>query len=413
MTRWVVVVLGTILVFAAVSIGLIGDPTLSVSAKVVADDIASEVSTLNDWPPYTSLRSIPRSRRLLWRNQLHAVSSRASDAGDWALAGVLTEVLDVADEFDKCDLGWDLDSAPQCYANWLRYHLGMASDPVEVFVSIGREVEVLRRGLRRPLSDPPRPWLPLEPDRLISRIADALQQADVRSRAMSDSIIPVVPVHTCVSMSAAAGPPLAAYLGRDLTGCPLVRLDTAAARRWGPTEINRVFVHEVWPGHHLLSMISAEPLHPVLRGVGWLGFTEGWATYTEVLMSSTGADGGLPSSLVLHLIRLAILAQVDIGLHALQWSAERAVATLVREGGYSLSEANTTVSLILSRPGSLASYFLGYRAIRLARDSARRAGPEAVATLAFHRGVLGWGIVPLGMLPRLVEMERQRWEGGP
>lgn len=59
--------------------GILLRPPRAVSAVAVADEIASEISTLTDWPPYSALRRVPRSLRRSWRNRLTALARRAPD----------------------------------------------------------------------------------------------------------------------------------------------------------------------------------------------------------------------------------------------------------------------------------------------------------------------------------------------
>lgn len=80
--------------------GILLRPPRAVSAVAVADEIASEISTLTDWPPYSALRRVPRSLRRSWRNRLTARARRTPDEREWVLAAVLLEVLAEADEFD-------------------------------------------------------------------------------------------------------------------------------------------------------------------------------------------------------------------------------------------------------------------------------------------------------------------------
>ncbi len=72
MARWMVVLSVTALVIAGS--GILSRPPRAVSAVSVADEIASEISTLTDWPPYAALRRAPRSLRRSWRNQVTALA---------------------------------------------------------------------------------------------------------------------------------------------------------------------------------------------------------------------------------------------------------------------------------------------------------------------------------------------------
>lgn len=412
MARWIVVVSVAALVIALACILSISNPPRAVGAVAVADEIASEISTLTDWPPYSALRRVPTSLRRSWRNRLTVLVRETPDEREWVLAAVLLEVLTEADEFDRCDLEADLDSFSRCYEAWLRYHLGWDVGPRDVYRLAAEAADGLLEAVNSSQSDVMRPWLSVEADRLVEVLTAALQQANDEIRIATDSLIPFGSVHDCVSVNAAAGPPVAGYWGVDPAGCPIVRLDTAAARLWGPEEVRRISAHEVWPGHHLLAVLAAEPLHPILRAVDWLGFTEGWATYAEAMASSIGPDGRLPRAMDLHLLRLALLARVDVGVHALGWPAERAADTLDFRGGYTAKEAEATVAGILMTPGKQASYFLGYLTFRLLRDAANHGRSDSIRSRRFHDIILRHGPLPLGTARELL-LEGEAREGPP
>lgn len=406
MARWLALLSVTVLVIA--SAGVLSAPVGAGSALAVADEIASEVSSLADWPPYSALRRVPRSLRRSWQHRLTAVVRKASNEREWLLAAVLLEVLAAADEFDQCAFEGDSDSFSRCYEAWLRYHLGWDLGPHDVYRLATERADDFLEAVLSPRSDISRPWLFVEAGGLKEVLTAALQRADDEVRTAIDSMIPFRPLHDCVSVRAGSGPPVAAYWGADPAGCVIVRLDTAAARVWGPAEVRRIYAHEVWPGHHLLATVAAEPLHPILRRVDWLGFTEGWATYAEALSSDIDPDGSLPSAMALHLFRLSLLARVDVGVHALGWSPESAADTLKAMGGYSAQEAEATVDGILMTPGKQASYFVGYLTFRLLRDAANHDRFEAMAPRAFHHIILRHGPLPLGTARELILEEKFR-----
>jgi hypothetical protein len=333
---------------------------------------------------------------------LTASARQAPNEREWLLAAVLLEVLAGAAEFDQCNFEGDSGSFSRCYEAWLRYHLGWDVGPRDVYKLAAEGADDLWDAVSSSPSDVSRPWLSVEAGRLKEVLTAALQQAGDEVRIATDSLIPFPPVHDCVSMRAGSGPPVAAYWGADLAGCVLVRVDTAAARVWGPAEVRRIYAHEVWPGHHLLMTLAAEPLHPILRGADWLGFTEGWATYAEVLSSDTGPDGILPSAMALHLLRLSLLARVDVGVHAFGWSPESAADTLRAKGGYTAQEAEVTVDGILMTPGNQASYFVGYLTFQLLRDAVNHDRFDSMGPRGFHHIILRHGPLPLGTARELV-----------
>jgi hypothetical protein len=330
------------------------------------------------------------------------LARQASDQKEWLLAALLLEVLAVADEFDRCDLGWDLGSSSRCYKAWLRYHLGWEIRPRDAYRMTVEAAEGLWGAVDPSHSDVTRPWLLVDGDSLIRFLTFAMEEAVDEVRTTTEPWIPFRPAHECVSVDAGVGPPVAQYRGVDLAGCPVIRLDTAAARSWGRAEVRRIAAHEVWPGHHLLAEQKGEPLHPILTGVDWLGFTEGWATYAEALASSAGPNERLPPAMALHLFRLALLARVDIGLHALGWSHGNAADTLDYWGGYTVREAESAVARILMTPGNQASYFLGYLTFRLLRESVDQGSLGSIKARRFHYLVLRHGPLPLGAARELV-----------
>lgn len=367
----------------------------------VAGELASEVHTLSDWPPYSALRNAPDTLRRAWRDRLLIATAGGGSDEDWLLASVLLEILAVAEEFDECGLAGKLVSPPQCYQAWLRYRLGWDLTAQEV-----HRMAVEAEARFRPVRDATGmsatwSWPGMDAVQFVRELTDSVQVADRNVRLLAGPVVPFEADHDQVSVRVAAGPPVASYLGVDPAGRPIVRIDTATARLWGPSEISRIVAHEVWPGHHLLSTLAAEPMHPVLQGVGWDGFSEGWSTYAEALATTDEVDHPVPAEMAKHLLRLALLAQVDVGLHAGGWAIDQAIDALTSRGGYPGAAALAAATVIESNPGHQASYFVGYFALLSIRDAAVGAAGGSFELRGFHRTILQHGNLPLGVVREL------------
>ena len=87
----------------------------------------------------------------------------------------------------------------------------------------------------------------------------------------------------------------------------------------------------LFPGHHLQISIARkiEGLHPLHMIVGYSGFSEGWARYSEALAE----EMALYEYEATKITRRAWPARgmvVDPGIHVFGWSRERARTNRVR-----------------------------------------------------------------------------------
>jgi len=328
------------------------------SAYAVADEMASHVASLFDWPPFAALRVVPPSLRESWRDQLTMAAEQARALEERLLASVLIEVLEAAHSFDQCNLKAGLVDAGGCYPAWLRYHMGWAVDPQEVHK---RAVRTARLGVpggfgasetnRRPRH---------HAGQLIPNLLESIQRTDAQLRSSAAPLIPFDADYDSVAIRFSPGPPIAAYLGSDRMGRPFLQIDTAAARTWGDDELRRILSHEVWPGHHLVASTARTRIHPILQGARWLGFSEGWATYAEVLMSTPVLGHTVEPFVERQVAGLALLALTDVRIHSLGWSTDEAARALTESGGYSTAEAAAAVTTVQLNPGQQASYYVGY-----------------------------------------------------
>ncbi len=159
--------------------------------------------------------------------------------------------------------------------------------------------------------------------------------------------------------------------------------------------------HEANPGHHFQISIDQEATdRPPLRRFGGIfagsAYAEGWGLYSERLADEMGLyldDWERLGMLDGQGLRAARLV-TDTGIHALGWTRERAVDTLVAIG-MPMIDATIEVDRYISLPGQALAYMIGMREIVAARRVAEEREGAAFSLSAFHDRVLALGSLPL------------------
>ncbi|MBK6694413.1 MAG: DUF885 domain-containing protein [Myxococcales bacterium] len=161
-------------------------------------------------------------------------------------------------------------------------------------------------------------------------------------------------------------------------------------------------VHEAYPGHHL--QLSFARLHPstIRKATGPSIFSEGWALYTEELMSELGyyKDEERLMQLVWTLVRSARV-MIDIGLHTKNMTFEQAVKTLTDEVGLERELAMSEVKRYTMTPTQPLAYLIGREKLFALRERVKARDGKAFSLKKFHEEVLTKGTVA----PSLVEEE--------
>ncbi|MBE0634684.1 DUF885 domain-containing protein [Candidatus Bipolaricaulota bacterium] len=165
--------------------------------------------------------------------------------------------------------------------------------------------------------------------------------------------------------------------------------------------------HEAIPGHGLQTAYAYAADIPIYRaGLGFTAYAEGWALYSERLAWEMGAYAnnayGNLGRLQAELFRAARLV-VDTGIHAKQWSYDRAVAYLQDNTGLDEAFVRQEVERYIVDPGQATAYKIGMLEMMRLRDHAQGVLEDAFDLADFHQAVLEEGDVPLPILEELVE----------
>lgn len=174
-------------------------------------------------------------------------------------------------------------------------------------------------------------------------------------------------------------------------------------------QLEDVAYHEGNPGHHMQISIQQE-----LTGVPRFrtqyrttAYTEGWGLYAEWLAKEMGAfedpysDFGRLSGELWRAIRLV----VDTGIHARQWSEERAVQYFTDNSAQAEGAIRSEIQRYITGPGQATAYKIGMMKFQELRRNSESALGDNFDIRAFHDVVLGAGALPMPLLESRVE----RW----
>ena len=171
-------------------------------------------------------------------------------------------------------------------------------------------------------------------------------------------------------------------------------------------EVEALSYHEAVPGHHLQLAIQqeVESVPDFRKQMGITAFIEGWALYSESLGKDIGfyedpySDFGRLTYEMWRACRLV----VDTGLHAFDWSREKAVAYLEENTALTKLNIRSEVDRYISWPGQALAYKIGQMKILELRNLAEKALGKKYDIREFHDIVLRNGAIPLGLLEKEV-----------
>ncbi|MFV8780822.1 DUF885 domain-containing protein [Microbulbifer sp. SA54] len=173
------------------------------------------------------------------------------------------------------------------------------------------------------------------------------------------------------------------------------------------SDMATIAYHEGYPGHHMQLAIQQElPGLPKFRTQFFSNaYVEGWGLYAEALAREIGAMkdpysyfGSLQSEMW-RAVRLV----VDTGLHAKDWSEDRAVEYFLENTSMPETLARAEVQRYLVIPGQATGYKIGMMKIQELRNRAQRDLGEQFDIRGFHDTILGGGALPLPILEARVK----------
>ena len=162
--------------------------------------------------------------------------------------------------------------------------------------------------------------------------------------------------------------------------------------------------HEGYPGHLYQTICTSSYGAPEVRSLlNYPGYTEGWATYTEMqAFYYAGLDPDL-ASLLQHnqAATLSLYATADIGIHYFGWEKEKNAAFWSEYGVDDAATVKRITDLILEEPGNYLKYYVGYLKFRQMREQLALEN-NSFSVSAFHEAILRTGPSPFSVLEETV-----------
>lgn len=168
-------------------------------------------------------------------------------------------------------------------------------------------------------------------------------------------------------------------------------------------ELYTTLAHEGYPGHlYQTTYFAASNPDPVRSIINFGGYTEGWATYTE-MMSFYMAPISKTQAALQQKNKSAILglyALADMGIHYDGWTPETARDFFQNYGITDEKIIQDIYELILSDPGNYLRYYIGYlEFLELKRDCIQKDGKN-FSQKEFHKTILETGPAPFDILKK-------------
>lgn len=161
--------------------------------------------------------------------------------------------------------------------------------------------------------------------------------------------------------------------------------------------------HEGFPGHLYQNVMANSSDLPAIRHLlNYSGYTEGWATYVEMISYQyAGLESDLASVLQLNQsILLSLYASMDMGIHHEGWDVSDVKSFLKDYGINSASAATETYEYILGEPANYLKYYIGYLKFLDLQNYAKNALGDSYTDKAFHEAVLKIGPAPFEIIEK-------------
>lgn len=159
--------------------------------------------------------------------------------------------------------------------------------------------------------------------------------------------------------------------------------------------------HEGYPGHLYQTVYySSTNPDPLRNLLSFGGYTEGWATYCEMLSYYFSALPKDQAAMMQHnsSIILGLYALADIGIHYDGWTLLDTVAFFRDYGITDNSTIEEIYNLIIGDPGNYLKYYIGYVEFLELKKDAVEAWGEDFSQEKFHKKILETGPAPFDIL---------------
>ncbi len=163
--------------------------------------------------------------------------------------------------------------------------------------------------------------------------------------------------------------------------------------------------HEGYPGHlYQTTYYAATDPDPLRSLLSFGGYTEGWATYSEMMSYYLAPLSDEQAALMQHnsSVILGLYALADMGIHYDGWTLLDTVAFFRDYGITDTGTIEEIYNLIIGDPGNYLKYYIGYvEFLELKKEAIKKWG-DGFSQERFHKAVLETGPAPFDILKEYV-----------
>ena len=164
--------------------------------------------------------------------------------------------------------------------------------------------------------------------------------------------------------------------------------------------------HEGYPGHLYQTVYYSATDHAPIRDLlTFGGYTEGWATYCEMLSYYYSPLNQDMTTLLQHnaSVILGLYALADMGIHYDGWTLTDTVAFFRSYGITNERTVEDIFDLIVADPGNYLKYYIGYVEFLELKKLAIKSWGNAFTQKRFHKCVLDTGPAPFDILQNQIK----------
>ena len=181
-------------------------------------------------------------------------------------------------------------------------------------------------------------------------------------------------------------------------------------REYNRFGLMQITIHEAMPGHYVQFEV-ADNLEPksrrALRNIyGNVPYVEGWALYTQQMMSEEGfLDNSVELRLTFYkqLLRSIANSILDIRLQTMNMTDQQALDLMIKDTFQEKEEATAKLQRAQLTSCQLPTYFVGLRGWLDTREEYKKRKGSAFVLSEFHDAALKESAVPLPALGRLLQ----------
>ena len=190
---------------------------------------------------------------------------------------------------------------------------------------------------------------------------------------------------------------------------PKVRIESKL-REYNRFGLMQITIHEAMPGHYVQFEV-ADNLEPksrrALRNIyGNVPYVEGWALYTQQMMSEEGfMDNSVELRLTFYkqLLRSIANSILDIRLQTMNMTDQQALDLMINDTFQEKEEATAKLQRAQLTSCQLPTYFVGLRGWLDTREGYKKRKGSAFVLSEFHDAALKESAVPLPALGALLQ----------